>query len=62
MIESFRHKGLEKFFKTSSKAGIQSAHAARLQDRLTVLDAITKIEDIPPHLYSSWDVHPLQGT
>lgn len=30
MIKSFKHKGLEKFFKTGSKAGIQAAHAVKL--------------------------------
>jgi toxin HigB-1 len=61
MIESFRHKGLEKFYRTGSKAGIQPAHASKLQDRLTVLDAITKIEDIPQSLVAAWGVHPLHG-
>jgi len=37
-IRSFRHKGLENFYKTGSKAGIQAAHAARLQRLLTVLN------------------------
>jgi proteic killer suppression protein len=31
MIISFKHKGLEKFFKTGSKAGIKVEHAGRLQ-------------------------------
>ncbi|MCC5843331.1 MAG: type II toxin-antitoxin system RelE/ParE family toxin [Verrucomicrobia bacterium] len=30
MIKSFRHAGLEKFFSTGSKAGIQTQHAKRL--------------------------------
>jgi proteic killer suppression protein len=61
MIEGFRHKGLEKFYRTGSKAGIQPAHASKLQDRLTVLDAIAKIEDIPQSLFAAWGVHPLRG-
>ena len=39
MIRGFRHKGLEKFFTTGSKAGIQAQHAERLRlilGRLTV--------------------------
>ncbi len=31
MIVSFKHKGLERFFKTGNIAGIQAQHAARLQ-------------------------------
>ena len=30
MIKSFAHKGLEKFFLTGSKAGIQPSHADKL--------------------------------
>jgi toxin HigB-1 len=30
MIKSFRHAGLEKFYRTDSKAGIQPAQAAKL--------------------------------
>lgn len=38
MIVSFRHKGLEAFFLTGSKAGIQAVHAKRLQELLTALN------------------------
>jgi proteic killer suppression protein len=38
MIKSFRHKGLEAFFKTGSKKGIQPHHAAKLQVLLAALD------------------------
>lgn len=31
MIRSFQHKGLERFFTTGSKAGIQAKHANRLR-------------------------------
>jgi len=31
VIRSFKHKGLEKFFSTGSKAGIQAQHAERLR-------------------------------
>jgi toxin HigB-1 len=38
MIKTFRHKGLEAFFHTGNKAGIQPAHARRLRVQLTALD------------------------
>jgi toxin HigB-1 len=38
MIKTFRHKGLETFFKTGGKAGIQAAHAKKLRILLTALD------------------------
>ena len=46
MIKSFRHKGLEKFFETGSKAGIQPAHAERLGRILDRLDASTTAKDM----------------
>lgn len=39
MIKSFEHKGLELFFKTGKKTGIQTVHARRLQIMLTMLNA-----------------------
>ena len=38
MIKSFRHKGLELFFTTGSKKGIQPKHADKLSLRLAVLN------------------------
>ena len=31
MIQTFKHRGLERFFKTESKAGIQPTHGKRLK-------------------------------
>lgn len=39
MIKTFRHKGLDVYYRTGSKAGIQPAHAAKLRVLLTALDA-----------------------
>jgi proteic killer suppression protein len=58
MIESFRHAGIEKFFKTGSKAGIQPAHAAKLSIRLYALDAAKSPSDLNA---SGWRLHPLKG-
>lgn len=58
MIRSFRHKGIERFFLTGSKAGIQPAHATRLNDQLTLLNASTR----PEHMgVPGWQLHPLKG-
>ena len=58
MIRSFRHRGLERFFLTGSKAGIQPAHAARLELQLGFLDAAAD----PKHMaVPGWDLHPLKG-
>lgn len=58
MIQSFRHKGLRKFFESGSAAGIQPHHARRLQMLLTALDTAQTIEDMNiPGLR----LHPLKG-
>ncbi|EAA8947766.1 peptidase [Salmonella enterica] len=58
MIKSFRHKGLEKFFKTGSTSGIQSKHAVKLQIQLTALNVAKKPDDMAA---SGWELHPLKG-
>lgn len=58
MIRSFRHAGLEKFFLTGSKAGIQPAHAKKLAIQLFTLDLATSAEDMA---VNGWDLHPLKG-
>lgn len=58
MIKSFRHKGLEKFFRTGSKAGIQPKHATKLQEQLTLLDAATSALAMA---VPGWEWHPLKG-
>lgn len=58
MIQSFKHKGLEAFFKTGRKSGIQAKHAKRLQLILGRLNASTSASDMDlPGLY----LHSLSG-
>jgi proteic killer suppression protein len=58
LIKSFKHKGLEKFFLTGSKAGIQPAHAKRLRQQLT---ALTRAVDPDAMDFPGWFLHPLKG-
>ncbi len=46
MIKSFKHKGLENFFKTGSTKGIQAIHARKLSVILLSLHKAKFIEDI----------------
>jgi len=46
VIRGFRHKGLEKFFLTGSKAGIQAQHAERLRVLLGRLNVSVTPEDM----------------
>lgn len=58
MVKSFRHAGIEKFFKTGSKAGIQPAHAAKLSIQLYALDTAKAPSDLNT---PGWRLHPLTG-
>jgi len=58
MIRSFRHKGIERFFNTGSKAGIQAKHAAKLRRQLARLDASLRAEDMD---IPGWRLHQLSG-
>ena len=58
MIRSFHHRGLERFFRSGSKAGIQPKHAKRLRLQLGRLDAATSPADMD---MPGWRLHPLKG-
>jgi proteic killer suppression protein len=59
LIRSFRYKGLEKFFRTGSRSGIQPQHAPRLRRQLFALDnARRPDEDMSA---PGWRLHPLRG-
>ena len=58
MIQSFKHKGLENFFRSGKKTGIQANHAARLRLILGRLNSSTSPPDMDlPGLY----LHQLKG-
>lgn len=59
MIKSFRHKGLEQFFKTGSKSGIQPHHAVKLRIQLTALNAAASPADLKAPV--AWRLHQLSG-
>jgi len=58
MILTFKHKGLEAFYATGSKAGIQAMHAARLRELLTALSVASGPQDL---MRPSWRLHGLSG-
>jgi proteic killer suppression protein len=58
MIRNFKHKGIEKFFNTGSKAGIRSAHAPKLARQLIRLDLAKTAADMN---VPGWKLHPLKG-
>jgi proteic killer suppression protein len=56
MIKTFRHRGIEAFFTTGSKAGIQPHHAAKIARQLMQLDRAKRPEDMN---VPGWKLHPL---
>jgi len=58
MIKSFKHKGLERFFKTGSTKGIQAIHKDRLQLILVTLNYMKNLE---PFNAPSYKLHQLLG-
>ena len=58
MIKSFKHKGLERFFTSGKKSGIQAQHAKRLEVQLQALHTAFTIEDMD---IPGWRLHQLSG-
>lgn len=59
VIVSFKHKGLEGFWKTESKRGIQPDHAAKLDRILTSLNEAHQPVDLIG--FPGYRTHELQG-
>jgi toxin HigB-1 len=58
MISSFAHKGLEKFFRSGSKRGINPEHAEKLRRQLFRLDTASGPQDMN---IPGWKLHRLSG-
>ena len=58
MIQTFRHKGLKRFFETGSAAGIQPHHGKRLRMLLAAQDTAQAIDDMD---VPGFRLHPLTG-
>ena len=58
MIQSFRHKGIRKFFESGNAAGIQPHHAKRLRMLLAALDTAQSIDDMN---VPGFRLHSLKG-
>ncbi len=59
MIKSFAHKGLEAFFQTGSKKGIQPSHATKLKLQLAALNQAKSPKDLNA---PGWRLHELKGS
>jgi proteic killer suppression protein len=59
MIKNFRHKGLEQFFNTGNKSGIQPQHVIKINVQLTAIHAAESPDDLRAPV--SWRLHKLTG-
>ena len=59
VIQSFRHKGLRRYYETGSLAGIQPTHADRLRMLLAALDTAHAVGDMD---VPGFRLHPLKGS
>lgn len=58
MIKSFRHKGLERYFRKGDARGIQPQHAGRITRILDLLDQAGNSDQLAvPGMF----LHPLKG-
>ena len=58
MIQSFRHKGLRRYYESGSAAGVQPRHTKRLRMLLIALDTTQSIDDMD---IPGFRLHPLKG-
>ena len=58
MILSFKHRGLERYFKHSDNRGIPALHMSKIERQLDRLDVSVKPEDMA---IVGWNFHRLKG-
>lgn len=58
MIKSYRHKGIQQFFETGSKAGIAAEHEAKLARQLVLLNVVKGPLEMD---VAGWKLHQLEG-
>jgi proteic killer suppression protein len=58
MIESFKHKGLKKFYEEDGSLKLPPEMVERIRDILTALDAALAVEELNR---PSFRLHPLKG-
>ena len=57
MIKSFRHKGIERFFKKDDARGINAKHAPRIRRILDLIEEATAVEQLD---IAGMHLHPLK--
>lgn len=57
MIKSFRHKGIERFFKKDDARGINTKHGPRIRRILDLIEEATAVEQLD---IAGMHLHPLK--
>ena len=57
MIKSFRHKGIERFFKKDDARGINAKHAPRIRRILDLIEEASAVEQLD---IAGMHLHPLK--
>jgi len=58
MIVSFRHKGLEAFYRSGTTRGVQASHVKKIRNILGLLEVSASPDDMN---LPSFKLHPLKG-
>jgi len=58
VIRSFRHKGLQRYYESGKKSGVQSKHVKRLKMQLAALDTALTIHDMD---IPGYRLHQMKG-
>jgi toxin HigB-1 len=58
MIVSFKHKGLERFFRKGDSSKLNQAYLPKIRRILAQLNAAQQVQDVN---VPGWDLHPLKG-
>jgi proteic killer suppression protein len=58
-IVSFRHKGVERFFREGDARGVSAQYSEKLRVMLTAIQEAEKVGDV--ERFSGWRLHPLKG-
>ena len=58
-LATFRHKGLERFWRDDDASGVPAQQVEKLRAMLTAIEEAQGINEIA--LFSGWKLHPLKG-
>ncbi|MBV9427295.1 MAG: type II toxin-antitoxin system RelE/ParE family toxin [Bradyrhizobiaceae bacterium] len=58
-IATFRHKGIERFYREGDARGVPAQYAEKLRAMLIAIQEAERLSDV--ERFSGWRLHPLKG-